>query len=375
MITEWLGCKKSWEQNIMRKRVLLLTLGLALTLVFTGCAANGGTDAAKNAQETTTVAETEALDLSKYIQVTEEAYTGLELVQSDINVTDEDVENRIQTLLTNAATTTSVKEGTVKDGDTVNIDFEGLVDGATFEGGSAQGYSLKIGSGKLIDGFESGLIGAQVASTVTLNLKFPDVYKNNPDLQGKDVVFNVTINSIEVTQTPALDETFVQANSSCKTVDEYRAYIRQELENSQKQQILLAQAIQNATYLDYPQSMMDDYVKNMTQQQQLYANVSGMEFADYLEKVYQLTEEEFTARCQEMAKEYIKQELLMRAIIEQQGLQLTDQEKQEGYTKYANNYQFDSNEALIEYYGEDVIDDSLLMEKAIKYIVDNAVLK
>ena len=107
-------------------------------------------------------------------------------------------------------TNQTLTEGTVEDGDTVNIDYVGKLDGEEFDGGSAEGYDLEIGSCTFIDGFEDGLIGHEIGEKVTLDLTFPDPYPNNPDLAGKPVVFDVTINAIKESQTPELNDEFVE---------------------------------------------------------------------------------------------------------------------------------------------------------------------
>ena len=155
-------------------------------------------------------------------------------VQKDLENTDDDsVDYYIETILSGAAETEELTEGKVGDGDTVSIDYVGILDGETepFEGGSAEGYELEIGSGTFIDGFEDGLVGKSVGDKVDLNLTFPEDYSNE-DVAGKDVTFTVTINHIDRTTTPELTDEWVQEYSAenCpetyQTVDEFKEYIR-----------------------------------------------------------------------------------------------------------------------------------------------------
>ena len=123
-------------------------------------------------------------------------YKGLEVYKSDATVSDDSITQQIEYLKNQYATVTQKKEGKVADGDVVNIDYTGKINGKEFDGGSATGYDLTIGSDSFIDGFEDGLIGHVVGEEVTLNLVFPESYSLNPDYAGKDVVFEVTINGV-----------------------------------------------------------------------------------------------------------------------------------------------------------------------------------
>ena len=125
-------------------------------------------------------------------------------------VTDAAVQAYIEKMIANASDYETTEKTKVENGDCVNIDYEGLQDGVAFSGGTASDQVLEIGSGSFIDGFEEGLIGANVGDKLALNLTFPDPYENNPDLAGKEVVFNVTVNSI-VTPVPAAYDTLSDA--------------------------------------------------------------------------------------------------------------------------------------------------------------------
>ena len=159
--------------------------------------------------------------------------TDIQVSKDYETISDDQVEYYIDSILSSQATTETLEEGKVEDGDSVNIDYEGVLDGETepFDGGSAEGYDLTIGSGSFIDGFEDGLIGKKVGDTVELNLTFPDDYSDD-GVAGKDVVFTVTINSISRTTTPELTKAWVKeySESNCpetyETVADFKEYIR-----------------------------------------------------------------------------------------------------------------------------------------------------
>ena len=164
---------------------------LAGTMLLTACAGNTGI-------------ETDEIKIS--------CYKGVEIeeVEKPAEITDEDVETAIQTTLEANATTTEITDRAVEEGDTVDINFVGKVDGEVFDGGSADNYSLVIGSGTFIDGFEDSIIGHNVGETFDWNGKFPEEY--NEELAGKDCVFTITVNAITLEEVPELNDEFVNSS-------------------------------------------------------------------------------------------------------------------------------------------------------------------
>ena len=149
-------------------------------------------------------------------------YKGVEVKRESTEVTDEEVDQKIQSILDANPEYVEITDSPAQNGDTVDIDYVGMKDGVAFDGGTAQGYKLELGSGTFIDGFEDGLVGASVGQELSLNLTFPENYGNS-DLAGQAVVFDVTVNAIEEKKDAVLDDNFVQRVSDFKTVDEFRA--------------------------------------------------------------------------------------------------------------------------------------------------------
>ena len=171
---------------MMKKKIM----SLAAVVLTAGMLSACGKDAAYLSE----------IKASDYVTLGE--YKGIEVTQPEPEVTDEYVDSYIEYLRSQRAVAVEVTDRTtVQEGDTVNIDYTGYRDGVAFEGGTAQGDSLTIGSGRFIDGFEEGLIGTSVGETVTLELTFPDNY-TNAELAGAAVTFDVTVNSISVSETP-----------------------------------------------------------------------------------------------------------------------------------------------------------------------------
>ncbi|WP_178138579.1 trigger factor [Parasporobacterium paucivorans] len=279
-------------------------------------------------------------------------YDKLEVAKADVEIQETAVDDYINSLLQSAATTSSVTEGTVADGDTLNINYTGYVDGATFDGGSAEGASLTIGSGTFIDGFESGLIGVAIGSTVTLNLTFPDPYSSNTDLSGKAVTFDVTVNSKNVSIVPELTDAWVAENAAnfttdaLTTTDELRAFARKQLEDD-----ALKSATWNALWALGSMSSYDEKeVATLVDQEVTYYEDSisssyGMKLADYLTLVGQ-TQEEFEATITDGVKEYMLRKKIIEYVAEQEKVSVSSDEYEASLQEYADYYKYDSVSAM-----------------------------
>ena len=309
-------------------------------------------------------------------------YKGINYAPADLSVTDEEVNQQIQQVLASQSTTTEITDRTdVQNGDTVNIDYVGTVDGTAFDGGTAQGSDLTIGSGSFIPGFEDQLIGAKVGETTTIKVTFPDPYKNNPDLAGKEAEFTVTINKISKTVTPELTDTLVQSlpNSTATTVDEYKKSVKQQLTDYKQQQAdytkqttVWQQVMDNAELKKYPEGEVDQYVKDATDYYTQAASVNEMELGDFLTSYYNMTLEDFNSRLQNEAEQVIKREVVVNAIAEAEKLAITDDEYKAGLERYASNYGFSDTAAFEAQYDKDVIMNSLLTEKVMNFTVEHA---
>ena len=196
----------------MKKRVfatgMVAVLCVASLMMLTGC----GKEAAYDYE-----------DLTEYIEVGE--YKGLQYSKETVTVTDEEVQTEIDSILQQSATTEEVKEGTVEDGDTINVSFTGKIDGKEFEGGTSESSDITVGETQMIPGFVEGLVGKNVGETVTLDLTFPEDY-HAEEVAGKDVVFEVKIKSEKITTVPEFNKEFVEKNSEFKTVEEYRDAVK-----------------------------------------------------------------------------------------------------------------------------------------------------
>lgn len=381
----------------MKRRGLLLAVSLCVLILAGGCqkksvsseldsAATEITDAAADTTATDTAVSGSAVaeeapvkedyKVSDYITLGD--YKGVQVTVEKLEVTDEDVQAQIQTELEANATEEEVTDRAVEAGDIVNIDYEGLKDGVAFDGGTATDYDLTIGSGSFIEGFEDGLIGAKVGDKVKLDITFPEDYQST-DLAGQAVVFNVTVNSIKKSVVPELTEAYVKENTDYDTIDAYKESVRASLEatnqdtmKNNKISSVLTAIIDGSKISSYPQTLIDYYAYQLKSYYTQYASMYGMEFADFL-SASGYTEESFESEANTYAEQRAAQEMVLNAIIEAEKMELTDAEYKEGVAGYLEQYGYATEEELLKTATEEQLRESLLWDKAINFITDQAV--
>lgn len=310
-------------------------------------------------------------DVSKYVTIGE--YKGLELTRTSQPVTDDDVQAEINYNLEDNGS--EVKDGTVENGDTVTINFTGTIDGKEFDGGSAEDYELVVGDGEMIDGFEDGIVGMKFGETKELDLTFPDDYYEE-SVAGKAVVFKVTLQKF--TRPAELTDEWVAENTEYKTVDEYRAAVKTQLEDTAVQTAdyeLYSDAwneVQAASEIkDYPKEDVDAAKKSYQELNEKYVKDAGMEMADFLES-QGMSEEDYESECQQYAESKVEQNLIVQGIMDAEGLSIDDEETQKLKDDLIKEYGFASIDEMIETYGEQEVNESLALLRVERFIVDNA---
>ena len=380
----------------MMKRSLKLgavCLGMAVLLCACGKGSTESTEAASSETETAqseavseTVAETEDTNVYPYEYDVESMvklgeYKGLTYTETDVSVSDDEVESQINSTLTAHATSEQITDRAVEDGDTVNIDFEGKIDGKTFDGGTASGASLTIGSGTFIDGFEDGLIGVKPGDKTTLKLKFPDEYKTNTDLAGKDVTFDVTVNYIKGDDiVPELDDDFVKGLNidDVSNVKEYRAYVKSQLQANKeseaeksKQSELLQQAVDNAEIKEIPEELVTQYATQYTDYYKQYASYFGLELSDFLTQYMNQTEEEFNQSAEDYGKERAGYMLVVSAIAKAEKVDV-DALYDEKVAQYAEQSGYADAATLEKDYSKRYLNQIIINEEVQNILEENA---
>ena len=290
-------------------------------------------------------------NVSDYLKIEDDEYLNMAVqVAPAQQVTDEEIDSEIADsfyyLEDYDDLVIKKTEGTVQDGDNVNIDYTGKKDGEAFEGGTAEGQDLVIGSGSFIEGFEEGLIGKEIGSTVDLNLTFPEDY-GVEELNGADVVFTVKINY--VSEMPEITDEIAEklSDGEYKTVEDYRESIRAELQSGydDDQDSQIANEIMtklNELYPigEYPQANVD-YNVDMILSQYItpYASMYGMSTEDFVQAAYGMSYDDFMAQqLVPSAQQTVAQEIVLGAIAEKEGITMTEEELQERLQGYADQY-------------------------------------
>lgn len=356
----------------MKKKIVAMLLVMCLgTTALAGCT---NKEDKKEENKTTTESMIPAEELDQYVKLGE--YKGITLEKTISEVTEESVEQEVQYALSANPIEVTDENAVVQEQDTVDLAFEGKVDGETFEGGSSDSYNLVIGSGSFIDGFEDGMIGMKKGESRDLNLTFPENYTE--DLAGKPVVFHVTVNAIKRPQAQ-IDDTWVQNNSDFQTVDEYKADIRKNLEADAQENAEVAlkssaiqTVVENSEILEYPESELREGEEIYEQNLNAIAQMFGMELKDYLAQ-QEISEEDYQKQKEEYAKSIAASSLVMQAIAKEEGLTEEDQEYKDLLASYMEGSDLSEKEFL-EQYGESNVKKTILTDRVCKIIIDNATI-
>ena len=257
-------------------------------------------------------------------------YKGLKAVKYVHKVTDEEIDARINQDVEKATTMADVTDRAVENGDTVNLDYAGSVDGVAFEGGTAQGQTLEIGSGRFIPGFEEQMIGMNLNEEKDLQVKFPEEY-HAEELKGKDAVFHVKVNAIQTKVKPELDDDFAADVSEFDTFAAYKESIVKELtERAEKnadvrlENELVQQAV-DAADCDIPDAMIEDEMDIMLREMKMRMMYQGFRFEDYLQYTGQ-TEEQMKEMYRPEAKNRVKMQLVLEAMVKAENIEATEED-------------------------------------------------
>ena len=307
-------------------------------------------------------------------------YKGLEYKETKSTVTDADVKNKIDSLLQQYATKTQVKEGTVADGDNVNIDFVGSIDGVEFEGGNSDGagYDLTLGSGSMIPGFEDGIVGHKVGETFNIKATFPENYGKD-ELNGKEADFKITINYLTQTALPEYNDAFVASYTDATSVLEYEDSVRKDLveqyeqsDKSQNESAIMQVLVEKTTYNEYPQQEMQDLIDKSIAQQEQAASSYGYSLGDYVTARYGFSDEDsFRQYIQGLAEDYIKEKIAVCAVAKDAGITVTKEEVDNYKKKIMDYYSYEDESKLEENYSSEDIVYYALAEKVVDFLLEN----
>lgn len=305
-------------------------------------------------------------------------YKGLEVEPMDVEVTDEDVEEELKTLQERHAELVVKEEGAVEEGDTVVIDFEGFVDDEPFEGGKSENYSLEIGSGSFIPGFEDQLVGAQSGEEKEVEVTFPEEY-HATELAGKPAVFKVKVHEIKEKELPELDDEFAKdVDEEAETLDELKSSIKERLETSKKQEAdqklrdsLIEQATE-AAEVDIPEVMVDNELNRMMQEFEQRLQMQGMNLDTYFQFSGQ-DQDELRNQMKEDAEQRVRTSLTLEAIVKAENIEVDEEAVNEELNKMAEMYNMQVEDIKNAFGGNlDGVKSDLKIQKAVDFLVEHS---
>lgn len=307
-------------------------------------------------------------------------YKNLEVsVEESKEVTDAEVDEKIERERNNLAELV-LKEDAAVEGDTVVIDFVGSVDGVEFDGGKGDNFSLELGSGQFIPGFEDQLVGKKAGETVKVNVTFPEDYQS-ADLAGKDATFVTTIHEVKAKEVPELDDELAKdIDEEVETLDELKAKYRKELEatketayNDAVEAAAIDLAVANAEIVELPEEMIHDEVQRAMQEFMGNMQRQGISSEMYFQ-LTGTTEEDLRKQYEADADKRVKTNLVIEAVAKAEGFEATDEEIEKEISDLATEYKMET-EQVRSLLSPDMLKHDIAMKKAVNVITDSAKVK
>ena len=304
------------------------------------------------------------------------AYKDLTASQFAAEVTDEEIEAKIDELVHRNARMISVEDRPAQDGDTAVIDFEGFVDGEAFEGGKGEEYELKLGSGTFIPGFEEQVVGHNPGDEFDVNVTFPHEYQE--DLADKDAVFKVKLHEIKLEELPEVDDEFAQDAADCDTVEDLKKSLADEIkahkEEANEQEIkhqLSEQLVENLV-AEIPDCMIDSEVENRVRDIDYRLSSQGLNIGTYLQYMG-MKLEDYKQQMRADAGFAVKLRLALEKIAALEAIEITDEELEKEYEKFAGDYQMDI-EKIKTLLPADQLKKDMALDKAQAFIREHAIV-
>ncbi|KIL44585.1 trigger factor [Jeotgalibacillus soli] len=305
-------------------------------------------------------------------------YKGLEVEKLETEVTEEDVNNELASMQERQAELVVKEEGTIAEGDSVTLDFDGFVDGEAFDGGQADNYSLEIGSGSFIPGFEEQLVGLAAGEEKDVEVTFPEEY-HAEELAGKPAVFKVKIHEIKAKELPALDDEFAQdVDEEVETLDALKEKIQSRLEEEKKsaaeaavRESLLKQVSDNAE-VDIPEAMIDTETDRMLQEFEQRLSAQGMNLELYFQFSGQ-DEAALRGQMKEDASNRVRNNLVLEAVANAENVTVTEEDVDQELGNMTEQFNMTVDQIKAALGGStEVLENDLRIQKAIDFLVENS---
>lgn len=308
-------------------------------------------------------------------EITISGYKGLKAEKTVKTVTDEEVNEEVERIRNNNARIIDVEDRPAQLTDTVIFDFEGSVDGETFEGGKAERFSLELGSGRFIPGFEDQVVGHSIGEDFDVNVTFPEDY-NAKELAGKAAVFKCKIHEIKGKELADLDDEFAKDVSEFDTLDEYKADLKKNLQeradkrNDGELDNTISEELAKLVEGEIPEAMTENRVNDMLREWEYRNRYAGVTIKDYL-KYTGLTMDQFRATFKEPAATQVKLRLALEKIAELENVEVSEEELEKQYQELADEHKQDIARVK-ELISTESLTQDIKVEKAFKFVKENA---
>lgn len=368
----------------MKKKLLMMFLAGCMAVSLTACGNTTDNAADQQTEQSETVGDsdedssdeidTSARGTSTLTELGE--YKGITYTQADTTATDDEIETQVQYLLSSSYDKNA--QDVVTETSYVNIDYEGKKDGVAFDGGTAQSQELSIENSGYIDGFAESIVGMKVGETKDCPMTFPEDY-GAEDLAGQDVVFTITVNECWERVPATLNDEFAQSQGY-DNVDALYAGMKESIESSKQQEAesekeyeLLEKIIADSTF-DVTEEEVQLYVEQMmSQYESMASSYYGVDLETYVTNALGMTMDEYEEQCRTAGTFTIQETLIKKAVAEKEGIELSEEDYTAGAETYMNYYGYTDLTEFEEAVGKDNLTEQLLMDKAMAFIVENAV--
>ena len=305
-----------------------------------------------------------------------ENYKGISVKPMSLEITDKDIDEEIQKVLKRNSRIVSVEDRPAEKDDIVVIDFKGLLDGEAFDGGTAENYSLTLGSGAFIPGFEDQVIGHKSGEEFTIDVTFPEDYQVE-ELKGTAVKFEIKLHEVKTHELSEFDDEFVKDVSEFDTVDEYKADIKEKLEESRKEEAendKERQIVEKLTELvkaEIPEAMFENRLDGIVDEFAMNLRTQGIDLDTYMQYTG-LTDEKLRETYYDRAVSQVKVRLALKKIAEIEGFKATEEDIENKYSELAETYKVEIDRVKAAFTSKNIADD-IELSKAMDFVKESAV--
>lgn len=334
-----------------------------------------------------TVSRVYDYNLDDYVKVGE--YEGLPYTAFEVEVTDEEIQDEVEKVLQKYSTQTERTEGTIREGDFVNILYELEVSGDKVDGASSQDYTIQVGKGQILEDIDKALVGKKTGDVFDVETTFPEDYELSSELAGKDALFTITVNKLYDVTFPEFNGAFVSEYLGFDTVDAYMEDLKNNLYEDKLEtarynagEEIWNQVLENSEVIKYPEKEVNEKQASLTENFKVLCEQYGTTFEDALESILKTDKASFNAEMKNSAESAVKEEMILYSIARENDLEMTSQEQKEYLQDVLDENEMTEKEfkekystSIQEYAEESGIMTSLLYERVFDFLVDHGVPK